>query len=538
MARVRQVPRGDELDRIGRIGEQEFERLCTLARLECSRLIPDRIGVDFLVEFPLDPYSAKVSYDGRPAPRQEVVQVKTVTSKVRPAILALSVAERLIKRSEPTIVCWMLHDEGTDQIIEIRFIHLLNDGMSRILRALRQASSKRNADIRNATVQLPWRIGFKVEMSAFGLREALEQICAPGMEAYGIEKWHQLRTLGFVGNWLTGAITFTGLTPSELADAFLGLREVNVASLAMFEERFGIRLPFATFLSEEGEGILTITPDATDHCDLKVTDAAGCSWSVPADVFLLPRDMVGEGPFGLIKWAMGHIKLNHERSEATLSLDINVNGRRTAAEWLSQIEFVRAIFSGPCSVDAVTAKGKSRLADIDWQSKGKPEWLDESRDRAKTLKDAVEAMTLGAVAFSDEELRQDRDTIALIHAMCTRNIKLESFSPPWEMSDVEGVSTLYVTAFRVFDRWIGMAIPMVTSTEHSVGEIKWVSYRSAEPVFQRLADEPQESFDLFRDMLTKLAAPECVFSQKPGEFLCPTSLMLETTLIDDEAETL
>jgi hypothetical protein len=70
---------GYESDRIGRLGELEFARLCEIAKLSCSKVEPDRTGKDFIIEFPPPPLAIGESYDRRHAPRQFAVQVKTMT---------------------------------------------------------------------------------------------------------------------------------------------------------------------------------------------------------------------------------------------------------------------------------------------------------------------------------------------------------------------------------------------------------------------------------------------------------------------------
>ena len=42
-------------DRIGRIGERQFEVLCERAGLYCNKSVVDVMGWDFVVEFPMTP---------------------------------------------------------------------------------------------------------------------------------------------------------------------------------------------------------------------------------------------------------------------------------------------------------------------------------------------------------------------------------------------------------------------------------------------------------------------------------------------------
>lgn len=53
-------------DRIGRIGERQFEVLCERAGLFCNKSVVDVMGWDFIVEFPMAPASQALPLDQGP----------------------------------------------------------------------------------------------------------------------------------------------------------------------------------------------------------------------------------------------------------------------------------------------------------------------------------------------------------------------------------------------------------------------------------------------------------------------------------------
>jgi hypothetical protein len=95
---------GDELDRIGAIGEVHFNALCLKAKLKCSIVFPDKTGKDFVVETSLQPATPERSLDKRPAPTQIIAQVKTILAKNSTVRISMSVAERLTKDTRPAII--------------------------------------------------------------------------------------------------------------------------------------------------------------------------------------------------------------------------------------------------------------------------------------------------------------------------------------------------------------------------------------------------------------------------------------------------
>ena len=107
---------GNEFDRIGRIGELALELLATSSDLLVSKPMPDKTGKDYLVEFPLEPYDAGISYDRRPAPTGCVVQIKTTKATNGKVVCKLTAAERLAHDPRPSAICILRLDENDNVV--------------------------------------------------------------------------------------------------------------------------------------------------------------------------------------------------------------------------------------------------------------------------------------------------------------------------------------------------------------------------------------------------------------------------------------
>jgi hypothetical protein len=66
-----------ESERIGLIGEQQFQLLCAQAGLLCNKSTVDVMGWDFIVEFPVERFGGRLTLDQRQA-RAVRVQLKPV----------------------------------------------------------------------------------------------------------------------------------------------------------------------------------------------------------------------------------------------------------------------------------------------------------------------------------------------------------------------------------------------------------------------------------------------------------------------------
>lgn len=126
-------------DHIGRLGEIHFDNLANRARLLSCRLDPDRIGRDRIVEFELEDCAGGPSYDTRPAPIGCSVQIKTVLWHTRDVRISLSNAMRMAGDPRPTFIC-VIRVGRCDDVIDMRFIHLVGDNLARVLERLRRAS--------------------------------------------------------------------------------------------------------------------------------------------------------------------------------------------------------------------------------------------------------------------------------------------------------------------------------------------------------------------------------------------------------------
>jgi hypothetical protein len=241
---VRAKPEGEELDRIGDLGEGEFRMLCRRAGLHCSKVEPDRTGKDFIVEFKLAEPNGITSIDRRPPPAQIVVQVKTILAKNDTVRLSLSVAERLAKDTRPTVVAILRIDEQ-DQFVDLHLVHLIDGRLGRVLQALRKASKIKNARLHERTISFKISHGSQVERNAPAVYAAFAGFAAGNMLEYGVEKRRQIEELGFEAYRYNMKFSLPH-APDDIVDGLLGLKRLDIENVVITERRFKIDLPWDT----------------------------------------------------------------------------------------------------------------------------------------------------------------------------------------------------------------------------------------------------------------------------------------------------
>jgi hypothetical protein len=273
-------------DELGSVGESMFRTLCGQARLVCNKSDRDVTGWDFIVEFPMAAQDASI--DQRPA-KACVVQLKSTSGENGSRVSAkLSAVERLAKDPRPAfIVVFRLRSDG--QPIAGYVIHLIGDELSRVLRRLREAEANRAFDVNRATISFDYRkVGVRFNLTPDGLREALAAVSDGGASAYIVEKQRQLAELGYEGNGLEGEALIWIEGPEHFHDIVLGLAPIRPKRLDLFDNRFGIRIPYQGSLLDSIEEFRLELPQLGD-CDVIVRGGGFAPAAVfSAGVFVPP----------------------------------------------------------------------------------------------------------------------------------------------------------------------------------------------------------------------------------------------------------
>lgn len=256
-------------DRIGRIGERQFEALCERAGLYCNKSVVDVMGWDFIVEFPMVSAGQALPLDQRPTNAARV-QLKSTLGRVGNRIrLSLSAIDRLAKDPRPAlIVVFRLRADG--ELQSAYLVHLIGNELARVLRRLRLAEARKAHDINHADISYDYeKSGARFEPTPAGLLEAMSAACGQNPGAYTIDKQRQLAELGYENGQFEAEALIPIEGPEHFSSLLLGLVPLKPLQLRVFDSRFGIRLPYQGTLFDDIEE-LRLTPPALGSSEISI----------------------------------------------------------------------------------------------------------------------------------------------------------------------------------------------------------------------------------------------------------------------------
>jgi hypothetical protein len=328
-----------ESERIGLIGEQQFQLLCAQAGLLCNKSAVDVMGWDFIVEFPVERFKGGLTLDQRQA-KAVRVQLKSTVGRTKSRVrLSLSSVDRLAKDPHPSvIVVFRMSQEGKLQSVYL--VHLFGDELARVLKRLRLAEVDEAYDINKTDISYNYeKVGTRFEPTPGGLLEALTSICLEDSAAYTIEKQRQLAELGYEqGRFEAEAIAFID-GPQHLNNVLLGLAPLKPKHFRVFDTRFGIRLPYQGALLDDLEE-LVLTPPSLGPCVVSIRGAGfGRAARFDATMFIGPPIGAADGPELLIRHADFLVRMT--RSGAKFETEHGLDGVQRSLE--QRAELARAL---------------------------------------------------------------------------------------------------------------------------------------------------------------------------------------------------
>lgn len=508
---------GDELDRIGEIGEVHFKDLCLKAKLKCSKVRPDKTGKDFVVETSLRPATPERSLDKRPAPTQIVAQVKTILAKNRTVRISMSVAERLTKDSRPAILC-VFRIGADDSIKAMAIIHLLNDTLASMLERMRRASSSGRVQPHRKSISIRVPNGSWVEASKTELARILLALPGTGMADYAKEKMRQLDELGFDQSRFTLHFTVTTRSQDDLADQFLGLSPLSADSVDLFENRFSIPLPVE---DASGPGILQFEPQHSLHGTLELRSTiTGTKVTTTADIAMIGPPILSESNIRLsAQTPLGRVIIGGGDWTYKYPEGFGATDHHTAATWEDYLRFNGILARGRFHV-TLFADGRDPLTmEVDEPPRAFDKF-DHHANLAGLVRRILSHADLEDIEFPMTRAHgENRQLSYLARVLETTDgmFSVEDDSnPPIELKSEKSA---YISALDLMGKWVGVFFPMTVNTEVVDGVRTLIGRQSSKAIIEKLNDAKLDtSFERFRDKYSSVSGVTSIFVQAPGEF--------------------
>lgn len=512
---------GDELDRIGQLGETHFTNLCLLAKLKGSKVEPDKTGKDFVVETPLDTSDPNLSVDKRPPPLQVVAQVKTILSKNDTVRVALSVAERLAKDLRPVVIC--VFRIGLSGVIgEMAFVHLLNDQLEKVLKALRGVHARDVNKLHKKTItfRIPAEAWTPASFPEFFA--TIKSLAPNGMLSYGQEKQRQLEELGFDENRYSMKFSLIGTTPEQLADGFLGLIPLAADKIVLAERRFDILKPVD---EGEGRGTIYLEPEATERATLRlISSSVGEAFETSCELITIGPALLGERNFAIrCNTTFFDVIITDGKLRFKFPEKFSEENKNFLDEWRDFFCLIKLISSDSFVLTIQLEERKKLLRFpvekvIDARANADAKRYVAFLDRLRTVLSAADLLEK---TFSLSEVRRQLNELFFLSRLLASNSSrfsaVAEYSSPPKLRDERSA---YISAIDILGSWVGLYFPLTVSTKQEGIMTKWIGDQTSPALMEKLDGEKLEaSFDRFRVRMTSVSGVNAVLIQEPGSFM-------------------
>jgi hypothetical protein len=399
---------------MGKMGQVRFGELCFAGGLVPNEsLRDDRMGWDYLVEFPLSHERGDVSFDRRQKLPDAKIQVKTIWSDRSSIDLALPAAERLALWDYPSFIV-ILHMNADQTYQSIYLIHLIDDNLARIIKSLRQAEAKGSLSIKNKTISFGIKRGTKIAVDGHELARALRLAIGESAGSYAERKRTQIKGLGFETRPSIVTFSISANNESELLDGLLGLRDLPITGFEADEVRFGISLPQ---IRETGGGILKVKPQSHGVCEFSMASIAGERKRVvlEANLYTATTSSNSQAPWKM-KIESPLIELILASDAPTASIRIGaLPGTNLTVRDLIRISRAELIASGPWTA-SININGK-RLLSIDFKEgleTSHPKELTSRIEFLAELDGILQELDLANTRLNEEDIRTNFGQIQFI----------------------------------------------------------------------------------------------------------------------------
>ncbi|MEM9578836.1 MAG: hypothetical protein AAF999_17710 [Pseudomonadota bacterium] len=365
-------------DELGDVGESLFRSLAATARLVANSSDIDKKGWDFFIQ-PGGPRSASDEMLDKRTEWSCHVQLKATAEKKPTSVrVKLSTFETFAKLPGPSLlVVFALHPDGRPK--KGFLVHIIGDQLRRVLRRLRQAEAKGDADLAKETLSFDYTAkGSPFELTPEGLRAAIEGAVGKDQGTYVKEKLRQLEELGYEDAELVGHAVFRVERDDQLARVALGLETLKSSAMQVYDARFGIPIPYIGSLFDDLADMYVTPPEmGTWRVAMKGGGALEAAASFDVKLHLAPPEL--RGPHALLK----HDDFTITFDEVGLQFEtVNLfnETRRSLGNWCNLLRGLAHLADGKGSLAITTAPGSTYHFPVAGRLNG-PDLLDLPRLR-------------------------------------------------------------------------------------------------------------------------------------------------------------
>ncbi|OAN10979.1 hypothetical protein A3K86_18540 [Photobacterium jeanii] len=259
---------------LGKLGEEEFSRWCTAAKLVANRsLEEDTNGWDHLIEFPYLKFDGP--RDKQPKPIECKVQVKSTQRTDGGVNIKLSALKRLVDYTSPTFIVFYEYDDSDAPVLENSYlVHVDKTLIYRVLKKIRENDLLDKPEkLNHIKLWVNYNDSLKLSRNdGEALRDKIMTFVPGGIVKYQQDKHVLTETVGYED----GGYQFRfNAVPDELEDYLmkraLGVaKSLNIKDTIMLDTRFQLE---GINVQESQEAEIELLPQREDLCKLRFKTA-------------------------------------------------------------------------------------------------------------------------------------------------------------------------------------------------------------------------------------------------------------------------
>lgn len=348
----------------GDLGEDCFQALCTKEGFSVNRSSRDRMGWDFIIEWPPQSQNSDLPSDKLDQTLSAMVQVKATHKGNTRIVCRLSSLQRLANRSLPTFIYVAVFDDRKE-LVEAYVVHVAGEFLAKLLKALRLADLRaRPANMEKFSFSVS-KWGQRIASTGIAFKETASAMIGPSMKNYEVGKREEYENIGYERGRIRIDGSFPNASRDDIVDGLIGLSDLDMNIELFSDIRFNLPAPIKS-LKPGSARFKVLAPKAGDakitfrHPNVeKPATFAAVTHSIPRglspadsiefvflnDIFRLDVNMIISGE------ASGQVRMNLIFQDERV-----LEAKKTVQEWEDFFRALEMLQYGVTSVD-VALKG-------------------------------------------------------------------------------------------------------------------------------------------------------------------------------------
>ncbi len=427
-----------------RNGENRLKDLCNDAGCTSTKPEYDEYGWDIFIDTPSNRLPI-LSLDAQPAPIKVLCQVKTTDDILKnPISMHISNWEHLAKIPLPTFL-YIVDYKGTRKPQQEYLCHFDAQRIGQTLKRLREFHSEGITKIhKKGMVFHPREEELVVFDESHDILKYFHNITGFDLNKYADMKNEIVRTIGF-GN-MPYKISFkSAVSISDLVDAHLGLKDIEIEDAELSIERFGIRTVEHKFNS----AIAKITPSIAGKCKIIASSrSAKVRSEIDGDVYLPSINGLN---FSDAKGRIvgGLLEIIVDKNHGNITFDFDDNRVLSLEDMRQNISLFYAMTQKDSRLEITSDHG--RIASIsEFPFEDQSEWSNILWNRIKVLSEIIMMSGIsGKIELKVRDISSEINNYSWLRALlqpANINIKLNKKSP---FDPDNGTSGIFATPIFV-----------------------------------------------------------------------------------------